>query len=205
MQLHCLLEQNLSCFQAGAVTSAFCSTSEQGKVNPGAGVAACCPAGAAPTPGLFPSLWSPLHWGPSLGCPGSGRGGCACTLPAALRAGCMGRDLGGPGRGQSVPEEPLHARQCAPKVAWVRVTHRAGGAQGCSPELWCTSGSPHCSELRHHVPRPFLFPANLRGELCLTPASSITALFTERVNNSLTSFLPMVFFLFYHLGLLGLN
>lgn len=69
------------------------------------------------------------------------------------------------------------------------------------------SGSPHCSELRHHVPRPFLFPANLRGELCLTPASKspIAALFSERVNNSLTSFLPMVFFLFYHLGLLGLN
>lgn len=101
---------------------------------------------AVPLPLVPSALGSPLHWGPSLGCLGSGRGGCACTLPAALRAGCMGRDLGGPGRGQSVPEEPLHAQQCAPKVAWARVTHRAGGTQGCSPELWCSSGPPGLRE-----------------------------------------------------------
>lgn len=62
-----------------------------------------------------------------------------------------------------MPEEPLHTRQCAPKVAWVRVTHRAGGAQGCSPELWCSSGPPSLGELS-------LLQSS--GTMCLARSSS---------------------------------
>lgn len=177
----------------------------------------CCllPAGAAPPRGV-PSLWSPLHWGPSLGCswlPGVGQGGLRLHTPCSAQGGLRGQRPRWPRKGPVRARGRPRAPGSVPPRWPGHVSPTGLGAQGAA-HLSCgvaldprPRGALTAPELSHRVPCPFLFPVSLRGELCLTPASknSFNAFFSERANNSLTSFRPMVFFVFHHLGLLGLK
>lgn len=133
----------------------------------------CCllPAGAAPPPG------SPLPLvPPALGSlagvllAARGRAGGAAPAHSLQRSGrAAWAEISVAQEGASpCPGEAPRAWQRAPKVAWARVAHRAGGTRGCSPELRCSSGppasgSPHCTRAQPPCALPIPLPRKPSG------------------------------------------